>query len=212
MDESNMKDLVNAPWNAWHPVPMVLGDHVYSWAYWHVTLREAVELKGSIQVTFLRSDNGTEITFREPLLAGEAGHFLRVGCPYGLIGLGEKMVHPNLYFYEIIYTGALEGGFQARYLSQGIVGRALNEESFPSRIKRERQQYLFKYLRDLYFWCILRAMAFDSDDEKQGALPEIRKDANDAAVKLSRDFFRFSGAGYRNNHLPRLEGDGFQTG
>lgn len=197
----------DAEWNRWSPPPLVLGTRVFAWTDWGVVLREAVELQGSAQVTFQRDDTGQEMVFRDSLLAGTTGSLLRVGAGYGIIGLGEKIEHPNLYHQELLYTFAIDGYFRCRLLSQGIISglSAFGIDYFGSRNEREHQQRIFEYLRALHFWGQLAGYRFNSAEQRREAIPNLRRIANDEALLICKALFRFKAKRYVDYFLPKLE-------
>lgn len=211
-DGMSFEDKLRAPWNQWNPPPLLIGDRVFSWTAWDVALLEAVEIPGSVQVTFARSDGAPEMVLREPLFQGEVGKFLRNGMGYGIIGLGEKIVAPNVYFQEAIYA-RIDGVFHYYFMSQGYFGSLFQDRKgyFFSREEKERRRNLFHFLRELYFWTCLNANVFASEAEKHEAICHFRRQANDHAVQSCRDIFGFKAEKYRDNSLPTLDGGGGRT-
>lgn len=215
MDDDHTREaLFNAPWNQWNPPPLVLGQHVFSWMFWPVSLLESVEVPGAAQVSFNRFDDAPEITFRDPMLSDDTGVFLRDGMQYGLIGLGEKLVQSNYFYFELMYTGKLDGAFQYRFLSQGVLGHLYNDPTgtYLSPSKREREQLIFEYFRQVYFWSFLRGTIFLTEQQKNETLPEIRRIANDVAIGYCKNFFRFNGKRYRDDSLPHYDSNTPPTG
>lgn len=205
-DGMSFEDQIRAPWNQWYPPPLVMGDRVYSWMSWEVKLVQAVEVPGDVQLVFERGDGGPEFVFREPNLHGRTRDFLREGAIYGIIGLGDRMVEQNMYYFESIY-GSINGCMHTEILTQGILGWAINEmkgSSF-SRLEKERRRKYFNYFRELYFWTCLRGFVFKSEAEKQQAVLDFRRQANDNAVGACRVFLRFNGKKYVDYSLPLLE-------
>jgi len=183
------------------PTPLVLGQRVFSWTAWDVVLREAVEYPGGAQVTFERLDEAPEMTFREPLLAYTVGQFLRVGTQYAIIGLGERAKSPNLFASELIYTCQLNGQFQWALLSQGLAGEFIEAGKGLgfTRSEQERRRQIFHYLRELYYWSCRRAARFASEEDRREGETQIRRLANEVAMKFAREMFGFNGKRFRDD-------------
>lgn len=167
-DDMSMEEKMGAPWNQWNPPPLVFGNHVFSWTTWKVILEEAVEIPGSVQVTFSRLDGFPDIIFQDPLLQGTVGTFLKKGKAYGIVGLGERIVAQDAYRPEEMYA-FMDNTFFYSFLTQGYVGGALQKakgSSF-SREEKERRRNVFHLLREIHFWTCMDANVFASEAEKK---------------------------------------------